>query len=149
MTHGAPRIEKLERLYGLALRLYPEPFRETYSPAMRQAFRDGLADTAFPRRQMLAIVARDLATSLAKEHLAMLRDTFSRPVLVFNALVLAALATGLALALYSGWPWYRATLEAPPGGKRRVGSFRFQHLRGEFFCCNVRASWGYGAVAKW
>ena len=101
MPPGVPRVDKLERLYGLALRLYPEPFRETYCSAMRQTFRDGLADTAFPRRQMLAIVARDLATSLAKEHLAMLRDTFSRPVLVFNALVLAALATGLALALYS------------------------------------------------
>ena len=31
----------------------------------------------------------------------MLRETFARPALVFNAVILAALATGLALALYS------------------------------------------------
>jgi len=31
----------------------------------------------------------------------MLRDTFARPALVFNALILAVLATGLALALYA------------------------------------------------
>jgi hypothetical protein len=42
-----------------------------------------------------------LISSLAKEHLAMLRDTFQRPVLLFNSLVLAAISTVLALSLYS------------------------------------------------
>jgi len=66
---------------------------------MRQTFRDALQDRTLYRRVLIPLVLRDLATSLAKEHTAMLRDTFSRPALLFNALVLTALATGLALAL--------------------------------------------------
>jgi hypothetical protein len=66
---------------------------------MRQAFRDALRDHSLPRRTLFLLVLRDLFTSITKEHLAMLRDTFSRPALLFNALVLSALATGLALAL--------------------------------------------------
>ena len=30
------------------------------------------------------------------------------------------LGGALAIALYAGWPWYRARLEAPVGGKRRI-----------------------------
>jgi len=95
------RPGRLERLYSQALGLYPAPFRQAYGACMRQAFRDALRDRSFSRRNFIALILRDLITSIAKEHLAMLRDTFARPVLVFNALVLAALSTGLALALYS------------------------------------------------
>jgi hypothetical protein len=68
---------------------------------MRQTFRDALQDSTLSRRALIPLVLRDLITSLAKEHLAMLRDTFTRPALVFNAVVLAGLATVLALALYA------------------------------------------------
>jgi len=95
------RPDRFEKLYALAIRLYPAPFREAYAPAMRQAFHDALRDSSLPRRRLVPLVARDLATSLAKEYLAMLSETFSRPALIFNALVLAGLSTGLALALYS------------------------------------------------
>jgi hypothetical protein len=90
---------RLARLYAAAMHLYPPPFREAYAPAMRQAFRDALDDRTLSRRTLIPLVLRDLVTSLAKEHLAMARETFSRPALLFNALVLCALATGLALAL--------------------------------------------------
>jgi hypothetical protein len=68
---------------------------------MRQTFRDALRDSKLSRRALIPLVLRDLIMSLAKEHLAMLRDTFARPALVFNALVLAGFATILALALYA------------------------------------------------
>jgi hypothetical protein len=68
---------------------------------MRQTFHDAIEDRTRSRPALIALVLRDLATSLAKEHLAMLRETFSRPALLFNALVLTGLATGLAFALYS------------------------------------------------
>ncbi len=101
MTQPLPQSERLERLYGLALRLYPPPFHEAYGPSMRQAFRDALGDRTLSRRALIPLVLRDLVTSLAKEHFAMLRDTFARPALIFNALVLAAISTVLALALYA------------------------------------------------
>ena len=91
----------LDRLYSLAIRLYPAPFRHAYGPSMRQTLRDALRDRSLSRRALVPLVLRDLITSLAKEHLAMLRDTFARPALIFNALVLAGLATVLALALYA------------------------------------------------
>lgn len=101
MTSTPPGSARLEGLYALALRFYPPPFRQAYAESMRQTFRDALADSSFPRRALIATVLRDLVISLAKEHLAMLLNTFARPALVFNALVLTALSTGLALALYS------------------------------------------------
>ena len=101
MTQTPPRAERLERLYALALRLYPERFRLAYAPEMRQAFRDALRDSTLSRRTLIPLVLRDIVTSLAKEHLAMLRDTFSRPALLFNAMVLAGISTVLAMALYS------------------------------------------------
>lgn len=99
MKQSSFHDSRLERLYAAAMQLYPAPFRQAYSPAMRQAFRDALQDRALSHRTLIPLVLRDLVTSLVKEHLAMLRDTFSRPALVFNAVILAALATGLALAL--------------------------------------------------
>jgi hypothetical protein len=92
---------RIETLYALALRLYPSPFREAYSPPMRQALRDALADRTLRRRSLLATVARDLLASLVKENIAMLRATYARPALLFNALILAGVATGVALALYA------------------------------------------------
>jgi hypothetical protein len=68
---------------------------------MRQTFRDALADSTLAHRSLMVTALRDLVTSLSKEHLTMLRETFARPALIFNALVLGALSTGLALALYS------------------------------------------------
>jgi len=102
MTQSTPsHAGCLERIYASALRLYPSPFRQVYGPLMLQTFRDALQDSTLSRRTLIPLVVRDLITSLAKEHLTMLRDTFSRPALVFNALVLTGLATGLAFALYS------------------------------------------------
>ena len=101
MTQTPPQPVRLERFYALAIRLYPAPFRVTHGASMRQTFRDALGDRTFSRRELITLVLRDLITSLAKEHLAMLRDTFSRPALLFNALILTGLATGLAFALYS------------------------------------------------
>jgi hypothetical protein len=101
MTGPIPATDRLERLYALATRLYPTPFREAYAPAMRQAFRDALRDDTQSHHTLIPLVLRDLAVSLTKEHLSMLRDTFSRPALLFNALVLAGISTVLALALYS------------------------------------------------
>ena len=92
---------RIETLYALALRLYPSPFREAYAPPMRQTLRDALADRTLPRRSLLATVTRDLLTSLVKEHIAMLRATYARPALLFNAVILAGIATGVALALYA------------------------------------------------
>jgi hypothetical protein len=68
---------------------------------MRQAFRDALQDRKLSRSAFIPLVLRDLLSSLAKEHLAMLREAFSRPALLFNAVVLAGLSTGIALALYA------------------------------------------------
>ena len=101
MTPGISNTSRLERLYALALRLYPARFREEYTAAMRQAFRDALGDRALSRRALIQLVLRDLVISLVKEHLAMLREAYLRPALVYNALVLSGLSTGLALALYA------------------------------------------------
>jgi hypothetical protein len=101
MTPAAPQAEGLERIYAQALRLYPTRFRTAHGAAMRQTFRDALRDRSLTRRTLIPLVLRDLVTSLAKEHLAMLRDTFLRPALLFNAVVLAAISTVLALALYT------------------------------------------------
>jgi hypothetical protein len=101
MTSAPHSPFRLESLYACALRLYPRAFREAYCVAMRQTFRDAVHDSTLSRRAFIPLVLRDLITSLAKEHLAMLRDTFARPALIFNALVLAGFATILALALYA------------------------------------------------
>jgi hypothetical protein len=91
--------ERLESWYAVALRLYPARFAEEYAPAMRQSFRDALCDRTVDRRELIPLVARDLVTSLFKEYFAMFYETFGRPALIYNALVLIALSTGLALAL--------------------------------------------------
>jgi hypothetical protein len=97
---GERPIATLEYFYCLALRLYPARFRAAYATAMGQAFRDALRDSSLVRRDFIPLVLRDLITSLIKEYFAMMRDSLLRPALVFNALVLAGIATVLALALY-------------------------------------------------
>jgi hypothetical protein len=92
---------RLERAYALAVRLYPARFRAAYGAAMLQAFRDARAARSLARAEFARTILRDLAVSLAKEHLAMLREAFGRPALLFNAVVLAGISTILALALYA------------------------------------------------
>jgi len=92
---------RLEGWYARALRLYPAAFRAAYEGPMRQAFRDALADGELRRGALLRLAVRDLAVSLWREHMAMAKETFGRPALVFNALVLAGMATVLAVALYA------------------------------------------------
>jgi len=99
--HDRPDDRRIERLYALALRLYPSPFREEYAAPMQQSLRDALADRTFARRSLLAVVTLDLITSLIKEHMTMLRATYGRPALLFNAVVLSGIASGIALALYA------------------------------------------------
>lgn len=100
MTRTRSATARLERLYALALCLYPAPFRQGYGQAMSQAFRDALHDHALSRRTLIPLALRDLITSLAKEHFAMLRETFARPALILNALVLTGISTVVALAIY-------------------------------------------------
>jgi hypothetical protein len=101
MTRPEPVRSRIERIYARAVRLYPGMFREAYAEPMRQAFADALADQSLNRRAFLLATARDYITSLCKEHLRMLRETYGRPVLAFNGLILAGIATILALALYA------------------------------------------------
>ena len=92
MSRTAPHADEPNRLvslYAMAVRLYPGPFREAYGTSLKQTFRDSLDDRTLSRRTLIPLVLRDLATSLVKEHFIMLRDTFGRPALIFNALVLA------------------------------------------------------------
>lgn len=91
----------LEGAYAQALRLYPPAFRREYAAPMRQAFRDALCDTSLPRAVLLRAVVKDLVLSIVKEHLAMLRDVYGRPALLYNAAILAGIATGIAFALYA------------------------------------------------
>jgi hypothetical protein len=91
----------LEGLYALALCLYPSPFYAAHHAAMEQTFRDALGDRSLSRPSLVVLVIRDLAESLVKEHLFMARASFPHTLLAFNALVLAAIATGIGLALYA------------------------------------------------
>jgi hypothetical protein len=64
---------------------------------MIQALRDALADPDLHRPAFLRTLAKDLIQSLIQENLAMLRETASRPLLLFNALILIALFSALSL----------------------------------------------------
>jgi len=97
----SPNSPCIERLYAWALRLYPRAFQESYAGPMRQALADTLADDQLSRPKFVLLLLRDFFTSLIKEHFTMLRETYSRPALIFNALVLAGISTVLALALYA------------------------------------------------
>jgi hypothetical protein len=91
----------IERSYKCVIWLYPAEFRSSYGSAMMQTVRDALADRNLSRSSLLWTLFLDLLDSLLKENIAMIRETFARPILVFNALILAALSTLLALAFYS------------------------------------------------
>ena len=98
MNHAPqPPSSRVERVYSLAIRLYPVQFRETYADAMKQSLRDALADSSLPRTALLRTLLKDLIQSIIKENLAMLRETISRPTLLYNALVLIALCTAISL----------------------------------------------------
>jgi hypothetical protein len=92
---------RLEAIYRVALRLYPAPFRERYSPAMLQAFRDALRDPSLPGSRCMQGTLLDLMTSIPKEYLQMLRESLDRPALAYNAVILAGISTILALCLYA------------------------------------------------
>jgi len=93
--------DRIERIYSNALRLYPKRFWTSYGSVMLQAFRDTRADRSLSHGAVARTIFKDLVISLVKEHLAMLRETFGRPALLFNASVLAGISTILALALYA------------------------------------------------
>ena len=97
MIRFASSSTSIERTYRRALRVYPAQFRACYSEAMLQSLHDALADPDLPRPALLRTLWLDLIQSLIKENFAMLRDTFSRPILLYNALVLMALVTVLCL----------------------------------------------------
>jgi len=85
--------------YRCALWLYPLRFREAYVEAMVQTLRDAIDDTDFDNSALVRTLLKDLFLSVLKENLAMLRETLSRPLLVYNALILAALSTLLSFGL--------------------------------------------------
>ena len=89
--------QAIERVYQAALCLYPASFHESYSDAMLQSLRDALADSSLPKPTLLRTLLKDLILSLIKENLSMLRETISRPSLLYNALVLIALCTAISL----------------------------------------------------
>jgi hypothetical protein len=95
------RREQLERTYAAVIRLFPARFRAGYGEAMRQAFCDGLSDPACANQRFVPVAFCDLLTSIGREYMNMLRETYARPALVFNSMVLAGIATVLALALYA------------------------------------------------
>jgi hypothetical protein len=97
MTRQKTSTVWLERAYALAILLYPAAFRECHAEPMRQSLRDAIADSGLPRSDLFRTLLKDLIQSLIKENLAMTRDTFSRPALLYNALVLGALCTALSL----------------------------------------------------
>ena len=97
-TPAAPARTLLSAYQG-ALWLYPVRFRETHAKAMLQSLRDAIDDPDLPISNLLSTLIKDLFLSLLKENLAMLPDTFSRPLLLYNAIILAALSTVLSLGL--------------------------------------------------
>jgi hypothetical protein len=97
---NARSVNRMQAFYRFATWLYPPRFRAEYQSAMRQALVDALADGEQSRFAVLLLILTDLFTSLYREYFAMARDSFSRPVLFFNAFALAGIATVLALFLY-------------------------------------------------
>jgi hypothetical protein len=96
-----PGTRALLHAYAVALFLYPPRFRSQHAAQMRIALRDALADPDLARPRLLTTLLHDLSYSVFQENLTMLKESLSRPILLFNALMLAALSTVLALAFYS------------------------------------------------
>lgn len=101
MKRRHPSPSSLEIFYAHALKLYPAEFRAAYAEPMQRVLADTLADAPQNLRKLAFLIFRDLIFSLVKEHLRMLRETYGRPALLFNAAILSGIATILALALYA------------------------------------------------
>ena len=99
MSKIIPAAGAILRTYESAIWLYPVRFRAAYGEAMVQAVRDAIDDAELPSLVLMTILLKDLPISLLKENLAMFRDTLTRPILLYSALILAALSTVLALGL--------------------------------------------------
>ena len=95
------RRTHIETAFAAAVTLFPAQYRERYGEPMQQAFCDALSDPDCPKRRFVPLAFFDLATSLAREYMSMLRETYARPALLFNSMVLAGIATVLGLALYA------------------------------------------------
>lgn len=101
MRQSAARFPLLLSLYRVALRLYPPEFRIEFGGAMSRTLEDCLCDRSVSRKAILYLLFIDLWRSIGKEHLVMMTETLRRPMLAFNAFVLAGIATILALFLYA------------------------------------------------
>ena len=99
MNNPGSSMEFLQRAYGYAIFLYPVRFREANGAAMQQSLCDAIGDPELPKSVLLRTLLNDFFISLLKENFAMLRDTLSRPLLLYNALILAALSTVLSFGL--------------------------------------------------
>lgn len=97
--HAYPTL--LERLYTWSLQLYPPAFREAYRDPMLQALRDALHDNAIHRPWLLAVILIDLIASACKENLRMLRQEFTKRTIIFQALLLAAVCSMFAFAMFA------------------------------------------------
>lgn len=93
MSVLSPPIKILLSAYQCALWLYPPRFREAYADAMMQSLRDAIVDGELPRSILVQTLLKDFFLSVLKENLAMLRETLSRPILLYNALILIAVST--------------------------------------------------------
>jgi hypothetical protein len=90
-----------DRVYALALHLYPRAFRETWGTQMRQAMRDRWRECAKDGRGAFGAAFAlfpDLATSAGKEHL----HAFGEEVAMKRVLLGSALALSVALFAMQG-----------------------------------------------
>jgi hypothetical protein len=74
-------------------------FHIAHGEAMMQSLRDAIDDRELPNSILVRTLLKDLFVSIPKENLAMLRDTLSRPLVLYNALILVAMSTVLSLGL--------------------------------------------------
>lgn len=90
-------LAPVDRLYGVALYLYPRHFRETWGKSMRQIFRDRSRDLALEQRHPLtwicASLLPDLATSVGREQwTAFEEETTMKRMSLLTMLLLGSLA---------------------------------------------------------
>jgi hypothetical protein len=87
-------IQRLDAIYGFALRLYPRQFRGDWEAGMRQAFRDRCREVARGERKPLALLCEmlpDLAAGAGRERVLSLQDaTMFKRGLLFSLLLLLA-----------------------------------------------------------
>ncbi|MBS0462892.1 MAG: hypothetical protein JSS41_10540 [Proteobacteria bacterium] len=128
-NHDPGWIGVLDRVYGVALWLYPSAHRRRFGAQMRQALRDRCREAARDqqdlRRWLLAVALPDLFTSSLRERIA----TFVHPqpgtpmyqpatlvsaitLQVLGSALLALSAIGLGYAVISGRFAYPGTLDS-------------------------------------